>query len=86
MEKITAKTGRIAFIGAGMMAEAILKGMLHADIAEPALITVSDPSAARREYLEETYKVNTVSDNYQRSCRCHSANGDGAFHYGQRKP
>ena len=65
MEKITAKTGRIAFIGGGMMAEAILKGMLHADIAEPALITVSDPSAARREYLEETYKVNTVSDNVE---------------------
>ena len=43
MEKITAKTGRIAFIGGGMMAEAILKGMLHADIAEPALITVSRP-------------------------------------------
>ena len=70
MEKITAKTGRIAFIGGGMMAggmmaEAILKGMLHADIAEPALITASDPSAARREYLEETYKVNTVSDNVE---------------------
>ena len=65
MEKITAKTGRIAFIGGGMMAEAILKGMLYAEIAEPALITVSDPSAARREYLEETYKVNTVSDNVE---------------------
>ena len=56
MEKITDKTGRIAFIGGGMMAEAILKGMLHKEIAEPEMITISDPSAGRREYLEKTYK------------------------------
>lgn len=63
MEKITAKTERIAFIGGGMMAEAILKGMLHAQIAEPELITVSDPSAERRAYLEETYHVHTTACN-----------------------
>ena len=63
MEKITDKTGRIAFIGGGMMAEAILKGMLHKEIAEPEMITISDPSARRREYLEKTYKVNTTGCN-----------------------
>ena len=51
MGKITDKTGRIAFIGGGMMAEAILKGMLHKEIAEPEMIIISDPSAGRREYL-----------------------------------
>ena len=65
MEKITAKTGRIAFIGGGMMAEAILKGMLHAEIAEPELITISDPSAERRAYLEANYKVNTTGCNVE---------------------
>ncbi len=63
MEKITAKTGRIVFIGGGMMAEAILKGMLHKEIADPALITVSEPSAERRAYLENTYKVTAASCN-----------------------
>ena len=63
MEKITDKTGRIAFIGGGMMAEAILKGMLHKEIAEPEMIIISDPSAGRREYLEKTYKVNTTGCN-----------------------
>ena len=53
-QKITDKTGRIAFIGGGMMAEAILKGMLHKEIAEPEMIIISDPSAGRREYLEKT--------------------------------
>ena len=63
MEKITAKTGRIVFIGGGMMAEAILKGMLHKEIADPAFITVSEPTAERRAYLENTYKVTAVSSN-----------------------
>lgn len=63
MEKITDKTGRIAFIGGGMMAEAILKGMLHKEIAEPEMIILSDPSAGRREYLQKTYKVNTTGCN-----------------------
>lgn len=57
MEKITDKTGRIAFIGGGMMAEAILKGMLHKEIAEPEMIIISDPSAGRREYLEKLIKL-----------------------------
>ena len=65
MEKITAKTGRIAFIGGGMMAEAILKGMLHAEIAAPELIIISDPSAERRAYLEANYKVNTTGCNVE---------------------
>ncbi len=63
MEKITAKTGNIAFIGGGMMAEAILKGMLGKEIAAPEAVTVSDPSAERRAYLEKTYNVNTTGSN-----------------------
>lgn len=63
MEKITDKTGHIAFIGGGMMAEAILKGMLNAGIAAPDMITVSDPSAGRREYLEKNYNINTTGCN-----------------------
>lgn len=63
MEKITAQTGTIAFIGGGAMAEAIIKGMLQADFADPGKICVGDPSAARCEYLHKTYGVQAASDN-----------------------
>ena len=57
MEKITAKTGAIAFIGGGAMAEAIIKGILAARLAEPGEIFVGDPTQARCEYLQKTYGV-----------------------------
>lgn len=63
MEKITAQTGTIAFIGGGAMTEAIIKGMLQADFADPGKICVGDPSAARCEYLHKTYGVQAASDN-----------------------
>ena len=63
MEKITAQTGKIAFIGGGMMAEAILKGILRSKIADADDLIVSDPSEARREYLTKEYGVNVVDNN-----------------------
>lgn len=63
MEKITAKTGAIAFIGGGAMAEAIIKGILAARLAEPGEIFVGDPTQARCEYLQKTYGVSAVTDN-----------------------
>ena len=35
MEKITAQTGPLAFIGGGAMTEAIIKGILGAGLADP---------------------------------------------------
>lgn len=63
MEKITAQTGPIAFIGGGAMAEAIIKGILGAQLAEPGEIVVGDPTAARCEYLHKTYGVTALTDN-----------------------
>lgn len=63
MEKITVQTGAIAFIGGGAMAEAIIKGMLSAKLAEPGDIFVGEPSALRCEYLNKTYGINALSDN-----------------------
>ena len=63
MEKITAKTGAIAFIGGGAMAEAIIKGILAAHLADPGEIFVGDPTQARCEYLQKTYGVSAVTDN-----------------------
>jgi pyrroline-5-carboxylate reductase len=48
---------QLAFIGGGTMAEAILKGVLAAKLANPEDIRVGEPIAARREFLSDTYGV-----------------------------
>jgi len=52
----------VALIGGGNMAEAILKGLL-AGGKEKSELLVSEPLAARRDYLEATYGIRTGSDN-----------------------
>jgi pyrroline-5-carboxylate reductase len=57
----------IGFIGGGNMAEAMIKGIF----AKRGLdIMVSEPRDERRAYLENTYKINTTSDNKEvvKSC------------------
>lgn len=51
--------GSIAFIGGGVMGEAILKALLDKGLTEPAHIAVAEPLQARREALRQTYKVET---------------------------
>ena len=63
MEKITAQTGLLAFIGGGAMTEAIIKGILGAGLADPGEIFVGEPSAARCEYLQKTYGIKASGDN-----------------------
>ena len=67
---------KLAFIGGGTMAEAILSGVLDKGLAAPDAICVGEPVSGRRDYLSEMYGVNTTSDNihavgnsrYGRSC------------------
>ncbi len=54
---------KIAFIGGGSMGEAMLSAILNKGISLPQVISVSDIDEARRKYLEQKYKVATVSDN-----------------------
>lgn len=53
----------ISFIGAGNMGEAMIKGILHDDLVEPAQILAADPRSERRAYLEEKYGIRTTSVN-----------------------
>lgn len=55
---------KIGLIGGGMMAEAITRGLLKAGV-EPSRITVSDPEAARREYLVQHIGVSAIDDNVE---------------------
>lgn len=53
----------IGIVGAGVMAEAMLSGMLSRGLVEPARITCSHPRAERRAELSERYGVRTVAEN-----------------------
>jgi len=54
---------KIAFIGSGVMAEAIIQGILDRGLAEAGDIVASDISAERRARLKEKYGIVTNSDN-----------------------
>ncbi len=53
---MTEKT-RFAIIGAGVMGEAIIAGLLHKEITTPAGVTAAGPRSARGEELVERYKI-----------------------------
>jgi pyrroline-5-carboxylate reductase len=52
----------LAFIGGGVMGEAIIGALLAKGIAQPDNITACDVSAQRRDHLKRTYKVSSVSE------------------------
>ncbi len=61
----------IGFIGGGNMAEALIKGMVQSSMFKvQSEIHVSEPSAARREYLQKTYEVKTSSSNRDVAAVC----------------
>jgi pyrroline-5-carboxylate reductase len=50
---------KLAFVGGGTMAEAMLRQLLAAGIVAPEQVSVVDTSRARRELLKEQYRVST---------------------------
>jgi pyrroline-5-carboxylate reductase len=54
---------RIGFIGAGNMAEAIIRGLLESEAVKPDRITTSDVMPERLQYMKTTYGINTLEDN-----------------------
>ena len=53
----------ISFVGGGVMAEAIIQGILNANIAGSEEIIVTEPVEARRSYLESKLGLRTYVDN-----------------------
>ena len=54
---------RIAFVGSGSMAEAMIAGLIGQKLIEPANISASGPRAARGEALHQKYGIAATSDN-----------------------
>lgn len=62
---------RFAFIGGGNMAEALLKGLLSGLGVAPERVTATDVVPERLTYLENTYGIQTSTDNPQAVVRDH---------------
>lgn len=56
---------KIGFIGAGNMAEALMKGIISAGMAKAEEVVASEIVPERREYITRTAGVRTVSDNIE---------------------
>jgi len=56
---------RIAFLGTGNMAEALVKGLLRAGVATKDEILCTEPRAERREEIRARYGVTVTPDNVQ---------------------
>src|SRR6185503_11075576 len=54
---------KITFIGPGVMAEAMIAGLLRKKLAQPEKIIVSGPREERSEQLHKKYGIKTSTDN-----------------------
>ncbi len=54
---------QLSFIGCGVMAEAIIAGLLNNNLVKPSQIVGSHPRAERREELEQKYGIRMVENN-----------------------
>ena len=53
----------IATVGSGVMAEAMIAGLLRGSLVAPAQVVASHPRLERREHLEREYGIRVVADN-----------------------
>ena len=60
---MTFKGKTVSFIGAGVMGEAMIKGLLHQNVLTPASITAADPRAEHLETLRQRFGIRVTTDN-----------------------
>jgi pyrroline-5-carboxylate reductase len=53
----------IGFVGAGNMAEAMIRGLLRGDVFKPKQVTASAPRQERQRELAEKYGIHATGDN-----------------------
>jgi pyrroline-5-carboxylate reductase len=61
---MTTTTRRIGFLGAGNMAAALIKGLLHGKVVPAERIIASDVKAERLEQLHGSHGIRTTADNH----------------------
>ena len=54
---------KIAFIGSGVMGEAMIKGLLAQGLTTPECLIASDPWLERLDYIHKTYQIEVTPDN-----------------------
>jgi pyrroline-5-carboxylate reductase len=57
--------GTVGFIGTGNMAEALIRGLLHAGVAEKDQVIGSDPREERCQEMSGRYGIRVVEDNLE---------------------
>ncbi|MFQ5881202.1 MAG: pyrroline-5-carboxylate reductase [Candidatus Methylomirabilales bacterium] len=62
---------RIAFIGAGNMGEALIKGLLRAGTVRPEQLVATDIRTDRLEAIRKTYQVKTLTNNREAAAKAH---------------
>jgi len=62
---VSLQSKNIAFIGAGNMGEALVRGLLATKTVSASQIIVTDVRAVRREHFAKTFGVRAVADNRQ---------------------
>jgi pyrroline-5-carboxylate reductase len=67
---------RLSFIGCGVMAEAIIAGLLSKNLVKPEQIVGSHPSEGRREELQGKYGISVVESNRE-AAGYHRPSGSG---------
>lgn len=58
------KTKKLGFLGAGNMAGALIKGLLHGKVLPPQSILASDVKSERLEQLRGLHGIRTTNDNH----------------------
>ena len=54
---------KVAFVGGGQMAEALIGGMLAAKLCGPDRLRAADPAAGRRDHLKKQFGIQTGGSN-----------------------
>ena len=55
----------IATVGTGMMAEAMIGGLLRGQLVEPSQVVASHPRTERRDHLRDEYAIQVVESNVE---------------------
>ncbi len=61
---------KIGFIGAGNMAEAVIKGLLSAEFLEPKSVWATDVRPERLDAIHSEYKIKVTADNREVAKKC----------------